>query len=203
MGGPTSQSGAMTIRTVFAIGCGLVLAGCGTRTAAPPTSQRQGLPLDGGGAVARIEVPHGIDRIEVMGGDAVVVGNDARERLGFAAVRLGRNGAERSDSSFLAAASEGERRSQAFFYRPDPDSSDGASGTLGLPVNRRLASDRLAQFLGSKSAVAFLWREDRRLVPVGELAAHPAAARDDGCEASCVDWYGNARRYSFAIASSH
>lgn len=128
-----------------------------------------------------------------MGDDAVVVGNNARTRLGFTAVRLGRNGAERSDSRFLSAATEGERRSQAFFYRPDPDSSDGASGTLGLPVNRRLASDRLAQFLGSGSAVAFLRREDRRLVLAGELAARPAAARDDGCEASCVDWYGNAR----------
>ena len=150
------------------------------------------VPLDGG-AVAPVAVPHGIDRIEVMGSDAVVVGNDAKGRLGFSAVQLSPGGVQRLNSQFLTAASEGERRSQAFFYRPDPGSADGASGTLGLPVSRALADNRLARFLGSGSAVAFLRREDRRLVPAGELAARPADARDDGCQASCVDWYGNAR----------
>jgi hypothetical protein len=28
---------------------------------------------------------------------------------------------------------------------------------------------------------------------LGSLAAEPEAAVDDGCRASCVDWYGNAR----------
>ncbi len=150
------------------------------------------VPLDGG-AVAPVAVPHGIDRIEVMGSDAVVVGNDARGRLGFSAIELGAGGARRLNSQFLAAASEGERRSQAFFYRPDPGSADGASGTLGLPVSRALGDSRLARFLGSGSAVAFLRRDDRRLAPAGELAARPGDAQDDGCQASCVDWYGNAR----------
>jgi hypothetical protein len=27
----------------------------------------------------------------------------------------------------------------------------------------------------------------------GELGAQPDKARNDGCKASCVDWYGNAR----------
>ena len=150
------------------------------------------VPLDGG-AVARVPVPHGIDRIEVMGSDAVVVGNDAKERLGFSAIQLGAGGARRLNSQFLVAASEGERRSQAFFYRPDPGSADGASGTLGLPVSRALGDSRRARVLGSGSAVAFLRLENRRLAPAGELAARPGDARDDGCQASCVDWYGNAR----------
>ncbi|HAJ45013.1 MAG TPA: hypothetical protein DCL54_00335, partial [Alphaproteobacteria bacterium] len=29
--------------------------------------------------------------------------------------------------------------------------------------------------------------------PLGELGAQDEGVRDDGCEASCVDWYGNAR----------
>jgi hypothetical protein len=122
----------------------------------------------------------------------VAVGNDASGRLGFTAIRLD-GGARAEASSFLPAASEGERRSQAFFYRPDPGSADGASGTLGLPITRALDDSRLARFLGSGSAVAFIRRESWRLVPAGELAARPGDARDDGCQASCVDWYGNAR----------
>jgi hypothetical protein len=39
----------------------------------------------------------------------------------------------------------------------------------------------------------YLSRQQRRLAPAGELAAHPAGSADDGCRASCVDWYGNAR----------
>ena len=31
------------------------------------------------------------------------------------------------------------------------------------------------------------------LTELGALAARPGPAPDDGCRASCVDWYGNAR----------
>jgi hypothetical protein len=39
----------------------------------------------------------------------------------------------------------------------------------------------------------FLRRDDRRFAPAGELAAQVRGVADDGCQASCVDWYGNAR----------
>lgn len=168
------------------VGSTLVYA-AGTFAGERPRQAVFAAPADG--SVVRVPVPHGVDRI---GSDAVVVGNDAGGRLGFTAIRLG-GGARAEATSFLPAASEGERRSQAFFYRPDPGSPDGVSGTLGLPVTRTLDNSRLARFPGSGSAVAFLRREDRRLVPAGELAARPGDARDDGCQASCVDWYGNAR----------
>ena len=32
-----------------------------------------------------------------------------------------------------------------------------------------------------------------RFEEVGELGAQPEKAKDDGCKASCVDWYGNAQ----------
>jgi hypothetical protein len=32
-----------------------------------------------------------------------------------------------------------------------------------------------------------------RLAELGELTSRPSLASDDGCRASCVDWYGNAR----------
>jgi len=149
-------------------------------------------PLDGG-AVTRVEVQHGIDRIEAMGADAVVVGNDAGRQLGFTSIGLGAGGVEALDTSFLTLASEGERRSHAFFYRPDPGSADGASGMLGLPVSRRIAGGRLRRLLGSGSAIAFLRREDRHLLPVGELTAQPVGAMKDDAQVSGTDWYGNAR----------
>lgn len=146
-----------------------------------------------GGAVARIAVPHGVDRIDVIGSDAIAIGSDTRERLGFSAIELDARSARLGDTYLLPAAREGERRSQAFFFRPDDDSRDGASGMLGLPVTRDLGETSVARFLGSGSAVAFLRRDSRRFSPAGELVANAATARDDACQASCVDWYGNAR----------
>lgn len=148
-------------------------------------------PLDGG-AIAQISSPHAVDRIDIMGTDAVVIGNDARKRLGFTAIELVGQ-PKLGDTSFLAAAREGERRSQAFFYRPDAGSPDGASGTLGLPVTRDLGETPASRFLGSGSAIAFLRRDARSFRPAGDLAARAENARDDACQASCTDWYGNAR----------
>jgi hypothetical protein len=149
------------------------------------------VPLNGA-PIARIAVPHGVDRIDIIGADAIAIGNDTKERLGFSAIELSRK-ARLGDTYFLPAAHEGEERSQAFFYRPDDDSADGASGMLGLPVTRDLGESTAARFLGSGSAVAFLRRDARRFSPAGELVANAEGARDDACKASCVDWYGNAR----------
>jgi hypothetical protein len=41
--------------------------------------------------------------------------------------------------------------------------------------------------------MAFLRRRGDRVVPVGELLSDPAGQEDDGCQVSCVDWYGDAR----------
>jgi hypothetical protein len=150
------------------------------------------VPLDGG-PIARIRVPHGVDRIDIIGTDAITIGNDAKERLGFSAIELSARATRLGDTYFLPAAREGERRSQAFFFRPDDTSLDGKSGTLGLPVTRELANSPAARFVGSGSAIAFLRRDSRRFSPAGELVANAEIARDDACQASCVDWYGNAR----------
>lgn len=144
-----------------------------------------------GGPIARIRTPHSVDRIDIIGQDAIVIGNDARDRLGFTAITL--PAGKLGDSYFLPAAREGESRSQAFFFRPDPASADGGSGILGLPVSRSLPDGPAARFVGSGSAVAFLRRDARQFRGAGELTAQPARARDDKCVASCVDWYGNAR----------
>lgn len=128
-----------------------------------------------------------------MGDDAVVIGNGTKSRLGFSSIELTPDNARRGDTYFLEAAREGEERSQAFFYRPDPDSSNGTSGILGLPITRDLTDSRYARLLGNGSAISFLRRDKRKFSPAGELDAKAENARDDACEASCTDWYGNAR----------
>ena len=62
---------------------------------------------------------------------------------------------------------------------------------LGLPViggGRRAAR----QLRRTSAAVVFVRNDALALSELGALHA-AAADRDDGCKASCVDWYGNAR----------
>ena len=92
----------------------------------------------------------------------------------------------------MPAASEGELRSQAFFYNPDPSTPDGASGVLGLPIARPI-DGRYYGIARGAAAMMFLRRRQRQFSPAGTLDAQVAGLVDDGCVASCVDWYGNAR----------
>ncbi|HEX8215500.1 MAG TPA: beta-propeller domain-containing protein [Allosphingosinicella sp.] len=159
-------------------------------------------PVRGGRAV-ELPLPHSVDRIEVLGSDALVVGGDQGGGLHFTAVELGRGVPRVADRHVQPAAAEGESRSHAFFYSPDPRSPDGASGILGLPVTRRV-EPAYERFFGSSATMLFLRRDERRFSPAGELAARVEGTTDDACVASCVDWYGNARpiflgRRTFAL----
>ena len=73
----------------------------------------------------------------------------------------------------------------------EANARDG-SGTIGLPVARPV-EESYRRLLGNSASMLFLRREAGGIEPAGELAARPVDARDDGCMASCVDWYGNAR----------
>jgi hypothetical protein len=139
-----------------------------------------------GGEVNRILLPHGVDRIEQLGNDAVVIGTDGTD-LQFSAVRLG-EWPEVADRFTRKGASQAELRSQGFFYKPDgPD-----SGTLGLPISTP-ARPGYQHLFDSSSAILFLRNKSLHFEEVGELAARSDKAVDDACRASCVDWYGNSR----------
>jgi hypothetical protein len=138
------------------------------------------------GAVSELQLPHGVDRIEAMGADAVVVGSDG-QNLHFSAIRLGDE--PRVAQRYMSAnASQGELRSHGFFYKPE--GRDG--GILGLPVRGagRPGHDHLTE--GSAS-ILFLRNQSSRFQELGELASGADGAVNDGCRASCVDRYGNAR----------
>ncbi|HEY2961321.1 MAG TPA: beta-propeller domain-containing protein [Pyrinomonadaceae bacterium] len=134
----------------------------------------------------QLTLPHGVDRIEQMGSDAVVVGTDGKD-LHFTAIRLGSQ-PEIASRYTRPAASQGELRSHGFFYKPEDDNS----GTLGLPISVP-GRPGYRHLFESSAAILFLRNEGLQFRPIGELGAQPDQAVDDKCRASCVDWYGNAR----------
>ena len=143
-----------------------------------------------GGPISKIALGHAVQRIDALGRDAIVVGSDPREALGFTAIDLAGREARRGDVFVLPAASEGESRSHGFFFRSDNE--DGSNGLLGLPVSHQVAP-AYRRFFGSAASMLFLRREAKKFGNAGELDSDLHGVADDGCTASCVDWYGNAR----------
>jgi hypothetical protein len=140
-----------------------------------------------GGMTAQLPLAHGVDRIEAMGSDAVVVGTDGKD-LHFTGVRLGDQAAV-VDSYVRKDATQGELRSQGFFYKPD-----GAdAGLLGLPI-RGAGRPGYEHLFDGSASILYLRNDSLRLSELGELDARPdKSSANDACRASCVDWYGNAR----------
>jgi hypothetical protein len=167
---------------------GHLLYGTGSGWGAPRDGDLAGLYVVDWrrGRVSWLATGHPVDRIEALGAGAVVVGADPR-RLHLSSVRLGAHAAI-VDRYTLENATQGELRSHGFFYRPDGTSG----GVLGLPVRGggRAGSAHLRH--GSAS-ILYLRARSLRFAELGSLAAREGRHRDDGCVASCVDWYGNAR----------
>ncbi|GAA4039734.1 hypothetical protein GCM10022213_07250 [Parerythrobacter jejuensis] len=164
--------------------------------------------------VQKVRLDHGVTRIDKMGIDPVVIGPGPNDALGFSAIGLDHQllTAERLDTYFLPNADEGENRSQAFYFRSNPGDKSGTSGTLALPVVSDVNDDG-GEFLGEASSIFYLRRDARKFSPAGNLYSVPRdpidedrvakdsqgseyavdSADEDGCEASCTDWYGNSR----------
>jgi Beta propeller domain len=133
-----------------------------------------------------LPLPHGVDRIEALGSDATVIGTDGRN-LHFTAVRLGQQ-ARVADQYVREGASQGELRSHGFFYKPE----DGSRGLLGLPI-RGAARPGYEHLFRDSASILFLRNESLHFNELGELESRAEKSGNDGCRASCVDWYGNAR----------
>ena len=85
-------------------------------------------------------------------------------------------------------ASQGELRSHGFFYKLE----DEDSGMLGLPISVPGRAGYRHLFENS-AAIVFLKNDALHFEELGQLGAQPENAKDDGCRASCVDWYGNSQ----------
>jgi len=145
------------------------------------------------GDAQKVALTHGVDRIEALGANALVVGGNGPD-LHFSAIRLAADGRGASVAAryVRADAAQGETRSHGFFYKPE--SAD--SGLLGLPV-RGGGEAGHRQLRRESAAVLFLRNTDLKLKEIGALEAQPdggnGSGNNDGCRASCVDWYGNSR----------
>ena len=165
-----------------------LLYGSGSGWGSPKNAKRPSLYVApwAGGAYAELSLRHGVDRIETIGSGAVIVGADQND-LHFTSVRLGEQPAVVGGYT-RKGASQGELRSHGFFYKPEgPD-----SGLLGLPISGSGRPGYMHLIDGSAS-VLFLRNDMLRLKEIGDLASQAKGSAKDGCRASCVDWYGNAR----------
>jgi hypothetical protein len=139
------------------------------------------------GQVFDVTLAHAVDRLEALGSNAVAVGSDGKD-LHFTSLRLARYPSA-ADRYTRKDAAQGETRTHGFFYKP----ADGEDGLLGLPVIGG-SEPGARQLRRESAAVLFLRNEGLRFTELGVLEARPAdAGHNDGCMASCVDWYGNSR----------
>ncbi|HVG29582.1 MAG TPA: beta-propeller domain-containing protein [Pyrinomonadaceae bacterium] len=166
-----------------------LLYGTGSGWGAPRESSRRSLYAFrwAGGVATVLPLAHGVDRIEAMGSDAVVVGTDGKD-LHFTGVRLG-DQATVASSYVRRDATQGELRSQGFFYKP----AGADAGLLGLPI-RGAGRPGYEHLIDGSASILYLRNDSLNLRELGELDARPdKSSADDACRASCVDWYGNAR----------
>jgi hypothetical protein len=136
-----------------------------------------------------VDLDQGVDRIEPMGEDAVIVGSRGAD-LVFTPLELGSSKEAHARRDFVRKnASQGELRSHGFFYKPGKGPREGI---VGLPI--RSEGTFGGQYLREGSAsVLFLQAHALEFTELGSLRASRLTSNHDGCRASCVDWYGNAR----------
>jgi hypothetical protein len=139
-----------------------------------------------GGQTQEIALPHGVDRLEALGNDGVVVGSDGRN-LHFTALDLSQRPTV-GGAYVQRNSTQGELRSHGFFYKPQ--SAD--EGVLGLPI-RRGNEPGSSHLVHGSAEILYLNVQDLNFRELGALSSNPRAGTDDQCVTSCVDWYGNAR----------
>ncbi len=165
-----------------------LLYGTGSGWGAPEQNKKSSLfaVRRESGNITELPLVHGVDRIEAMGQDAVVIGTDGQD-LHFTGIELGQQ-PQVAHRYTRKDASQGELRSHGFFYKPDGQDS----GLLGLPISEpgRPGYEHLFE---DSASILFLRNDSLRLNELGDLKARPEGSIDDNCRASCVDWYGNAR----------
>jgi hypothetical protein len=131
-----------------------------------------------------LPLAHGVDRIEALGNDAVVIGASGKD-LHFTSLRLAPYPVA-AGRYVRPNAAQGETRSHGFFYS-EKDS------LLGLPIIGGGERTMRHQLRHGSASVLYLRTQGLSFREAGTLDAERGANADDGCRASCVDWYGNSR----------
>ena len=138
-----------------------------------------------GGYTYAVPLVHGVDRIEALGSNAVVVGSDGTD-LHFTSVRLANYPVAQNRYTRRNAA-QGETRSHGFFYKPETQ----YDGLVGLPIigGGQAAGRNLRH---ESASLLYLRNQSLALSELGTLDSRSSNS-NDACRASCVDWYGNSR----------
>jgi hypothetical protein len=183
---PKAAGGAFQNRYIGAY----LLYGTGAGWRRPqPIAQSQVHAVRYAGHAQAYEVPlvHGVDRIEALGANAVVVGSDGKD-LHFTSLRLTGFPVAR-DRYTRRDAAQGETRSHGFYYKPESEHD----GLVGLPI---IGGGQSAgrQLRHESASLLYLRNQSLTLSELGTLDSRPGTGNaNDGCSASCVDWYGNSR----------
>jgi hypothetical protein len=183
---PVTQCGSGAVENRFIdahllVSCGL------PATDAPDAPLASSLVVrrhDGDGAT-HVNAPFWIARIDRLGAHAVIAGapSAAARDLVMSTIDLSGDGSV-ADTLTLAGTGQRDVRSHAFAF-----AAEGATdGWLALPVT---PAGETGGSIGA-GAVAFV-RSDGLRLAAGGLLTGEAEPTDDGCVASCVDWYGDAR----------
>jgi hypothetical protein len=138
------------------------------------------VPYARAGQTVPLNLRHSTERIEAMGNDAVVIGRAGNDLI-FSSIRLD-NQATPVSGYIQRNASQSESRTHGFFYQPE----NTLTGLLGLPI---IGGD----YQRPTAAVKYLRNKNLQLSDMGMLTASSNSNLNDNCQASCVDWYGNAR----------
>ena len=126
-----------------------------------------------------LPLQHGVERIESIGDDAIVIGPENGD-LGMTALSLAA-GPKITATMRVENARQSESRTHGFLYRAE----SAQEGLFGLPL---LTSSSFSE----SASVMFVRNRHLSLQSAGLLEAS-ATVEDDNCLVSCVDWYGNAR----------
>ena len=166
----------------------LVSCNASSATTANPTASTVSIVRWTTGEAVRLTVPLTVARMEPMGRHALLVGpaDDADSDIRFASIRLD-DSPMLVDTFTIRGNAESETRSHAFAYLTE----NATDGLLALPVIS-LSAIETAKERREDGAIVFLRSRSLMLEEAGVLSAE-AAPSDDGCRASCVDWYGDAR----------
>jgi hypothetical protein len=148
------------------------------------------VPLQHPDRLQKLDMPHSIERVELLGENIVSFGVTDDREFGITTLDL-RRAPQMTDLLRIAATRESDGRSHAFSALVHDD----GSAVLGLPTMVGVGKKDKYGYDETEDRLQFL-TADRNLklrlagaITGDQLPENPAYS----CEVSCVDWYGNTR----------
>lgn len=148
------------------------------------------VPLQHPDRLQKLDMPHSIERVELLGENIVTFGVTEDREFGVSTLDL-RRAPQVTDLLRIAGARESEGRSHAF----NALVHDDGSAVLGLPTMVGVGEKGKYGYDKTEERLQFLTADrNLNLRLAGAIAGDQLPEnRAYRCEVSCVDWYGNTR----------